>query len=57
VTGNHDFQAAGFDMKKVELFHRRADGTAADLLDNSYAVIGIDDLVANMEIQVAITHI
>ena len=43
-------------MQEVKLFHRGADGAAADLFDNTYAMIGIDDFVADVEVQVTITH-
>src|SRR5712671_4553693 len=56
VARHHYFQAAGLDMKEVELLHCGADGAAADLFDNTHAMIGIDDFVANVEIQVTITH-
>src|SRR6266853_6011773 len=56
VAGHHHLQTAGLDMEEVELLHRGADGTAADLFDNTYAMIGIDDFVANVEIQVTISH-
>ena len=51
---NHDFQAAGFDLQEVELFHSLADRPAADLFDNSNAMIGIDDFIAYVEIAVLI---
>ena len=52
VAGHHHLKAAGFDVEQIELFHRGADGAAADLLDNADPVVGIDDLVANVEIQI-----
>ena len=48
--GHHDLEAAGFDVEEIELFHRGSDGAAADLLDYAYAVVGIHDLVADVEI-------
>ena len=50
VAGHHDLEAAGFDVEEIELFHRGSDGAAADLLDYAYAVVGIHDLVADVEI-------
>jgi hypothetical protein len=49
---DHHFQAAGFYFQQIELFHSRADCTAADLFNNSNAMIGINDLVAYVEISV-----
>jgi hypothetical protein len=57
LTWNHDFKAAGFDMKKIEPLDRGADRAAADLFNNSNPVIGIDDLIADVEVQVRATHI
>ena len=50
---NHDFQAVGLDFQEVELFHSLANSPAADLFDNSNAMIGIDDLIADVEIVAA----
>jgi hypothetical protein len=57
VTGHHHFQAAGFDVEQVELLHRRAYRAAADLFNNPNPVIGIDDLVADVEIQIRTAHV
>src|SRR4029077_19312081 len=53
---HHDFQAAGLDLEQVELFHTFADRPAADLLNNSYAMIGINDFVTDVESTVATDH-
>jgi hypothetical protein len=53
---DHNFQAAGFNLEEIELFHSFADGTATDLFDNSNAMIGIDDFIAYVEIAVDADH-
>src|SRR5260370_1976208 len=53
---HHEFQATGLDLEQVELFHTFADSRAADLLTNSYAMIGINDFVTNVEITVGRDH-
>ena len=52
----HDLQAAGLDLQQIEFFHSFADSPAADLFDNSNAMIGIDDLIAYVEITVGADH-
>ena len=54
VERHHHFEAAGLDLEQVEVFHTLADGAATDLLNNSNSMIGVDDLVAYMEIAIAI---
>src|SRR5437868_14015897 len=54
VERHHDFQAAGFDFQEVKPFHAGANRAAANLLDNSYTVAGIDDFVTDIEIQVRV---
>jgi hypothetical protein len=54
VTGNHYLKAAGFDVQEIELFDRSADRAAADLFDNTHTVVGIDDLVADVKIQITV---
>src|SRR5205807_158300 len=56
VAGHHDLEAAGLDVEEIELFDGGADGAAADLFDNAHPVVGIDDLVADVKIQVRTTH-
>jgi hypothetical protein len=53
MEGHHYFQAAGFNLKQVELFHSSPNCPAADLFNNSYSMIGVDNLVAYVEITVA----
>ena len=53
---NHHLEAASFNLEQVELFHTRADGPAADLLDDSYAVVGVNDFIAYVETSVAADH-
>ena len=53
---HHDLQAAGLNLEKIELFHNLADCPAADLFDNSNAMIGIDDFIAYVEITVDADH-
>src|ERR1700691_41486 len=56
LARDHHLEAARFNVQQVELFDGRAHRAAADLFDNTYAVIGIDDLVADVEIQVVAAH-
>jgi hypothetical protein len=56
LAGNHHFEAAGFDVKEVKLLNRCAHRAAANLLNNADSMIGIDNLIANVEIQVRNTH-
>jgi hypothetical protein len=56
VAGDHDLETAGLDVEEIELFHRGADGAAADLFDDTHPVVGVDDLVADVEIQIRTTH-
>jgi len=44
-------------VKEVKPFDRRTYRAAADLFDNPNAVIGIDNLVADVEIQVRTVHV
>jgi hypothetical protein len=53
VEWNHDFEAAGSDLEEVKPFDSRADGSAADLLDDADAMVGVNDLVAYVENVVA----
>jgi hypothetical protein len=54
VTRHHYLEATGLDVEEIELFYRGADRAAADLLDNTHAMIGIDDLVADVEVQITV---
>ncbi len=45
-----NFEITGFDIKEVVLFDLLPQGPAADLLDNSHAMVRINDPVTNMEI-------
>ena len=47
-----DLETTGLNLQEVEFFHGGADGPAADLLDNTYAVIGINDFVTDVEIAI-----
>jgi transcription elongation factor GreA len=44
------------DLEEVEFFHNLANCPAADLFDNSNAMIGIDDFIAYVEIAVDADH-
>src|SRR5581483_11950214 len=44
VKWNHHLEAAGLNLQQVELFDAGAHGPAADLLDGSYAMVGVNDL-------------
>ena len=57
LAGYHHFEAAGFYVEEVKLFDCCSDGATADLFNNANAVIGIDNLVADMEIQVRTAHV
>src|SRR5208337_3107605 len=50
---HHHFQAAGCDLQQVELFDRGSHGPAADLFNNADAVVGVYDLLTNLENAVA----
>ena len=54
VEWNGDFEVAGLDIKEIVLFDLLAEGPGADLLDNAYAVVGIDNAVPNVEITVTV---
>ena len=41
------------NFEQIELFYGRTHGPAADLFDNSNAMIGINDFVAYMEVLTA----
>src|SRR5581483_6579254 len=56
VKRNHDFQAAGLYFEEIEFFDVLADSATADLLNDPYPVVGIDDLIPNVEISVAADH-
>jgi hypothetical protein len=43
-------KAAGFDLEKVKFLYVEADRPTADLFYNPYAVIGIYDFVADLEV-------
>lgn len=57
MAGNHYPQAAGLYVQQVELLDRRTNHTAANLFDNSDAMIGVDDFVADVEILIDTAHI
>src|SRR5450631_1424132 len=57
LAGYHYFEAAGFDVEEVEPLNGRADGAAADLFNHPNAVIGIHNLVADVEIQIRTAHV
>src|SRR4029079_16132287 len=48
-AGNSDLQATCLDLEFVAALDRRTNGAAGNLLDHAYAMIGIDDLVADLE--------
>ena len=57
VEWNHDLKTAGGYFQKVELLDRGTDRPAADLFDDADAVVRINDLVADVEIQVRTAHV
>src|SRR5690348_3080693 len=46
---HHHLETTGLNLEQVELLHGGTDGPAADLLDNTYAVIGVDNLITDVE--------
>src|SRR5216684_3563870 len=54
VEGHRHFEIAGLNIKEVVLLDLLTKGAGADLFDNSYAVVGIDDAVTNVEITVTV---
>jgi hypothetical protein len=56
VEGHHDFQAAGLDLQQVESFYGFTESAAADLFNDSDTMIGVDNLVADVEITVDTQH-
>src|SRR5207248_7578212 len=56
VKRDHHLETAGLNLQQVELLDARADGPAADLLDDSYAMVGVNDFIAYVEIAVAGDH-
>src|SRR5579863_9597747 len=56
LTRDHHLEAAGLDVQKVELFDRRTYRPAADLFNDTDTVVGIDDLVADVEIHIRTAH-
>src|ERR1700733_34182 len=57
LAGHHYLQAAGLNVEKIKLLDGRADGSTADLFNDADTMVGIDNLVADVEIQVRTTHI
>src|SRR5205807_10373532 len=47
---NFYFEAAGFDLKKIEFLDRGTYCPTTDLLDDSHAVIRINNFVADLEV-------
>src|ERR1700721_3464049 len=56
LAGNHHFEAAGFDVKEEKLLNRWPHSARANFLNTPDSMIGIDNLIANVEIQVRNTH-
>ena len=54
IKGDFHFQGAGFDFKEVKLLNDGADCATADLLNYSDAMIGINNLVADLKAQLTI---
>jgi hypothetical protein len=50
MEGDHHLQAAGLNAEQIESFNDAAHGSAADLFNNSHAVIGVNNFVADTEI-------
>src|SRR6185312_87732 len=43
------FQTAGFNLKEIKLLDIGANGPAADLFNNTYAMIGINNFIADLK--------
>lgn len=56
IAGHHDLEAASFDVEQIELLDGGPDRPAADLLDYGDPVVGVDNFVADVEIQVCTAH-
>ena len=52
----HHLEAAGFNLEQIELFHTGADGAASYLLDDSHAMVGVNDFIAYVETSIAADH-
>src|SRR5215472_11729198 len=50
IARYHHLEATGLDVQEVEPFDRRAHRPAADLFNDSNTMVGINDLIANVEI-------
>ena len=48
---NHDLKAAGLNFQEVEPLYIATYNAAADLLDNTYAMVGINDFVAYLKVE------
>jgi hypothetical protein len=49
VEWDFHLKAAGFDFEEVKFLDVKADCPAADLLDYAYAVVGINNFVADLK--------
>jgi hypothetical protein len=54
VEWHHHLEAAGLNLQKIKLLDREPDRSAADLLNNTDTVIGINYPVTDVENTVAI---
>ena len=54
IARHHYLQAACLNVEKIELLHGGANGSAADLLDNANAMVRVDDLIADVEVQITV---
>jgi hypothetical protein len=56
MKGNHNLEATGLDLQEIELLDSSSNCPAADLFDDSYAVVGVNHLVAYVEMTVTTDH-
>jgi hypothetical protein len=54
VEGDLDLEAAGLDSEEVELLDSGTDRPAADLFNDSHAMVGVNNFVADLKAQLTI---
>jgi hypothetical protein len=55
VEGDGNFEIAGLDVQKIVTLYLLAERATADLLDDSHSMIGVNYVVPNVELTVAVT--
>jgi len=56
VERHHNFETAGFYLQKIELFYGCPKRPAANLFNDSYPMVGVNDLIADVKAAVATDH-